>query len=159
MNVASVVTALKGIRLSLDLLITTLEGEQASSVIPKEVLLNAMCMGIQKFEGWFPGSRSQRNKNPGNLVYVGQEKARKEAGVNGRFAVFETYEDGFNALKKMILNAANGKSSVYKPTMTLYEFFAKYAPATDNNNPDVYAEYVAKNMSVDPHKFLLSQLV
>lgn len=157
MNVASILSALKSQRLSLDLLIAQLEGEQASTVIPKEVLVNAMAKGIERFEGWYPGSRSYRNKNPFNVKHVGQPLAigKDDKG----FCVFATYEDGMATGKKMILNAARGLSDVYKPTMNLYQFFALYAPDSDGNNSKVYAESVAQNMSVDPAKFLLSQLV
>lgn len=122
---------------------------------PANNLINTMCLAIQKHEGWYRGSRSQRNNNPGNLVYVGQPGATKES--DGRFAVFATYEAGFEALKKMILNAATGKSKVYRPNMNLYEFFGVYAPAFENNDRH-YAETVAKAMNVNPQTFLLSHL-
>jgi hypothetical protein len=124
---------------------------------PANNLLNTMCLAIQKHEGWFPGSRSQRNNNPGNLVYVGQPNATKEK--DGRFAVFPSYEAGFNALKQMILNAASGKSKVYKPTMNLYQFFGTYAPDNDGNNSRHYAEVVALQMDVNPETFRLSHLL
>lgn len=114
---------------------------------PKKDLLNLMCLAIQKHEGWFEGSRSWRNKNPGNLRYVGQAKAIGKDKSN--FAVFATYEDGFNTLKGMIKNAVNGGSKVYKPDMTLNEFFAVYAPAFDENDPQNYAKVVAKEMGVE----------
>lgn len=124
---------------------------------PTNNLLNAMCLAIQKHEGWYPGSRSYRNNNPGNLVYVGQPGATKEK--NGRFCVFATYEDGFAALKNMILNAAKGKSKVYRSDMNLNEFFGVYAPDHDNNDSLRYAKVVAQAMSVDPKTFRLSHLI
>jgi hypothetical protein len=36
--------------------------------------------------------------------------------------------------------------------INLYDFFAHYAPASDNNNPRAYAESVAKKMHIDPTK-------
>jgi hypothetical protein len=30
--------------------------------------------------------------------------------------------------------------------MSLYDFFSKYAPSSDNNNPKAYAESVAKQL-------------
>jgi hypothetical protein len=47
-----------------------------------------------------------------------------------------------------IQNAQNGKSKNYPATATLYDFFAKYAPSSDNNNPKAYAESVAKQLGV-----------
>ena len=125
----------------------------------KQNILNLMCLAIQKHEGWIlnPPSRSVRNNNPGNLVFVGQPGATKEA--NGRFAVFKTYQDGLNALKNMILNGAKGKSKVYFPSDNLYDFFNKYAPKSDNNDPVRYAEVVAKAMGVNPARWRLKDLL
>lgn len=97
---------------------------------------------IKIHEGWFKGSRSQRNNNPGNLRFVGQP------GTTGQdskaFAIFKTYEDGFAALCRLITNAKEGKSKVYKPEMTLLEFFGVYAPSFDHNDPNAYAKFVAQ---------------
>lgn len=159
MKLTYLIQALKGIILTLELVIRQLEAKPEEDAIPKEVLLNAMAMGIQKHEGWIlnPPSRSVRNNNPGNLVFVGQPHARKE--TDGRFAVFETYEDGMNALKALIMRGAKGQSQIYKPDFNLYDFFGKYAPSSDNNNPNHYAKVVASYMNVDPALFRLRDLV
>lgn len=109
-------------------------------------LLGLMILAIRDFEGWYPGSRSYKNKNPGNLRYAGQAKAIGKDDKN--FAVFATIEDGTNALKNLILNAAKGLSQSYKPEMTLTKFFGTYAPSNDGNFPDSYAKFVAKKMGV-----------
>ena len=125
--------------------------------VPKEVLLNAMCKAIEKHEGYYKGSRSYRNKNSGNLRYA------EQAGTIGKdkdnFAIFKTYELGFQALKNMILNGAKGKSRIYHPSDNLFDFFNKYAPSSDNNDPLRYAEVVAKHMGVNPATFRLSHLI
>lgn len=100
---------------------------------------------IKIYEGWFAGSRSFRNNNPGNLRFVGQVGATSD---RDNFAVFKTYEEGFGALLRMIQNAATGKSKVYYPTMTILEFFKKYAPSSDNNHPEKYAQYVADRVAL-----------
>jgi hypothetical protein len=132
---------------------------------PANNLLNEMALGIQQFEGWIPprnpdyprGSRSFRNNNPGNLKYAGQYGT---VGYDDKFfAKFETYELGFKALKDMILRAAKGGSRIYKPDMTLYDFFDHYAPASDDNYPQHYARAVAKRMNVDPAVFRIKQLL
>lgn len=101
---------------------------------------------IKIHEGWFKGSRSQRNQNPGNLRYA------KQLGTTGQddkgFAIFKTYDDGFAALCKLITNARDGKSKVYKPEMSLVEFFSVYAPAFDHNDPNAYAKFVAQKLKV-----------
>lgn len=96
---------------------------------------------IKVHEGWYIGSRSYRNNNPGNLKFVGQAGARKEVG--GSFCVFDSYQAGWDALINMITNAVYGKSQVYRPTMTVLQFFQKYAPSADSNNPEKYAAFVA----------------
>jgi len=110
--------------------------------------LDLWCEAIKEHEGYFAGSRSFRNNNPGNLKYLGQTGSIGK-DKNG-FAIFSTYEAGYEALKRMLTNACTGKSNVYSPTMTLYEFFAKYAPSSDNNNPNIYAETVANKLKVSP---------
>lgn len=101
---------------------------------------------IKEMEGWFEGSRSFRNNNPGNLKYAGQ---RNTIGLdNNGFAIFATYEDGWNALVHQLTIAADGRSAVYNPEMTLLEFFKVYAPASDNNHPENYAKFVADKIGV-----------
>lgn len=109
-------------------------------------LLTLMTGAIQTFEGWWPGSVSYINKNPGNLKFANQAKA---IGKDARgFAVFATVEDGLNALKTLITRAARGQSSSYRPDMSLKQFFGVYAPTGDNNAPDLYAKFVAGKMGV-----------
>lgn len=78
------------------------------------------------------------------------------------FAIFSCPEDWFDALVEKIENIQRWWSKVYSPNMTLYDFFSKYAPSSDNNNPKAYAESVAKQLwtnasakvsSVDATKF------
>lgn len=106
-----------------------------------------MAAAIQQMEGWSSGSVSQRNNNPGNLrAGVGQIGTDS----NG-FAIFPDYATGYAALQNQItLNVNRG--------LTLNEFFggkpgvyAGYAPASDNNSPNVYTSFVATRMGVDPN--------
>ncbi len=109
--------------------------------------LDLWCEGIKEHEGWFAGSRSYRNKNPGNLKYVGQRRAVGKD--SGGFCIFASYEDGFNELKEMLVRAGTPPDTgVYRANMTLLEFFRKYAPSADNNNPDNYAKVVARKIGV-----------
>lgn len=101
---------------------------------------------IKQHEGWYKGSRSYRNNNPGNIRYVSQE------GTTGQdpqgFAIFKTYEDGFNALVALIKRAKAGDSRIYRPNMSFLEFFSTYAPSFDHNNPENYARFVAQKLKV-----------
>ena len=89
---------------------------------------------IQTIEGWFPGSVSQTNNNPGNLVYAGQPGAT--GASSSGFAVFPTAQAGYQALLNQInLDASRG--------LTIAQFAAKYAPAQDGNDPTSYAAQIA----------------
>lgn len=110
--------------------------------------LDLWCEAIKDHEGWYEGSRSYVNNNPGNLRYAGQMLAIKADNKN--FCVFPTYQDGYMALRNMLVNACTGKSQIYNPEMSLIDFYNKYAPSSDNNDPNAYAEAVAKAMGVDP---------
>ena len=119
------------------------------SIKPKtESRIVEWAKAIETYEGYFEGSRSWRNKNPGNLRFVGQPKAIGKDDKN--FCIFATYQDGFNALTQMLTNACTGKSKTYKPDMSLLDFFSLYAPSTDKNNPSAYAFWVADKLNVKP---------
>lgn len=114
---------------------------------PKESgKLALMAEAIKVHEGWYPGSRSYRNNNPGNIRFIGQ--ARAIGGDAGGYCIFKTYADGFAALVELLTNAATGKSKVYTPNMSVLDFFKKYAPSADNNSPETYADFVAKKIGV-----------
>lgn len=95
---------------------------------------------IQDFEGFYAGSRAHKNNNPCNLRYSPFQDS-KLAG----FSFFNTYEAGREACVHQITIASDGRSRVYRPDMTLLEFFNKYAPASDSNQPSVYYAYVIKH--------------
>ncbi len=107
-------------------------------------LLERMAEAIKRFEGWFPGSVSYRNNNPGNLKFRGQPGAigQDEQG----HAIFDTYENGWKALLNQLRLIIYGGSQVYKPDMTFYDVFSRYAEA----NSKEYAEFVAASLGVPP---------
>ena len=146
----------------------------------KQISLKKMCDAIEKFEDYVPaggkyrdgsistyGSKSWRNKNPGNLRYAQQADSIGQDKTG--FAIFKSKADGKKALANMILRAAEGKSSIYRPEMMLFNenaviapvwhssknkqmiidqgrmpgFYQIYAPTEDNNFPRSYAKYVA----------------
>ncbi len=84
--------------------------------------------------------RGIRNNNPGNLVYVGQTGASKEA--NGRFATFASAQEGLNALAAQLRRyGQRGLNSIQSIVNT-------YAPASENNT-GAYANYLAEKMGID----------
>lgn len=85
--------------------------------------------------------RGIRNNNPGNLNYVGQAGATKEAGPNGRFAVFRSAEEGLQALAHQLrLYGQRGINSIRS-------VISKFAPASENNT-QAYIGSVSKNLGV-----------
>lgn len=115
-------------------------------------LLDKVADAIQQFEGWTAGSRSYRNNNPGNIKSFGGEAWLGQVGVDSaNFVIFDTYEHGRRALLKLLTNAATGAiMPSYTPQMSLYDFFSRYAPSSDNNEPNRYAEFVANQVGVSP---------
>lgn len=101
-------------------------------------------LAIQQYEGWYEGSLTHRTNNPGALRF-----SKYESDNRNGFSVFKDYETGFKALEYQLTIATDGRSNVYNPEMTLLEFFEKYAPKSDNNNPKKYAEFVAKRLGVE----------
>lgn len=88
-------------------------------------------------------ARGVRNNNPGNLRDGDFAKSQPGyAGVDDRgFAKFDSVEHGTGALDGLLTKNYSG--------MTLRQIFAKYAPASDHNNPDAYASTVAKHLGID----------
>lgn len=126
-----------------------------SPMTDKPTVVN-FAKAIQQFEGWYEGSRSYDNNNPGNLEYHHQDGTR---GSDGRFAIFVDYPTGFKALCSLIERAKNGKIGAYKPTMTIIEFFEVYAPAMDSNHPVTYGNFVAKFLGVEANTFKIKNLI
>src|SRR3990167_3871362 len=108
----------------------------------KEQIYEAFGLEIKKHEGYFPGSRSYINNNPGNL-----RASPFQDGTLAGFAYFKTYERGWKALLYDIELKFTGKSRTgLGPSSTILKFFQVYAPAGDNNNPTVYAQAVVKGL-------------
>ncbi len=85
--------------------------------------------------------RGIRNNNPGNIEFHGQAGALKEAGPTGRFAVFETVEQGLAALANQLRSyARRGIDSVQG-------IISKFAPPNENNTV-AYIQSVAKALGV-----------
>ena len=107
-------------------------------------VVQTMAEAIMDFEGWYYGSVSQRNNNPGNIKYRGQKGA---VGKDSQgHAIFETFEAGWNALINQLNLAFDNASAVYNNDMSLIAFFSKYA----EQNAIPYAAYVAERLGVTP---------
>lgn len=124
------------------------------ALITRYTKVDSWCESIQNMEGYFPpgtnsqypkGTPSWKNNNPGNLEFAHQ----KNAIANGRFAQFATYQDGYNALKNMLIRACTDQISAYRSTMNLLEFYEVYSPWSDGNDPVEYSQKVAKDLGVN----------
>lgn len=115
----------------------------AVTPIQPRTTLERWAEAIKEFEGWYPGSRSYRQNNPGNLRW-----SKYQSGTKNNFSVFPDYETGWKALLFQLRIATDGRSSVYTPNDTLLQFFSTYAPSTDNNYPEKYAKFVADKLGV-----------
>ena len=89
--------------------------------------------------------RSVRNNNPGNIE--AGEFAKSQPGYkgsDGRFAIFETPEHGFNAMDSLLVSY--GKRGFTTPESII----GRWAPPSDNNDTETYANTVAKALGVSP---------
>jgi hypothetical protein len=121
------------------------------SELPKPSVnrIGEWALAIQRHEGYFPGSASYRNNNPGNFrcssLIMGELGAT--SCVNN-LAVFPTYKKGLDALKQFLIYACTNQLRAYRGDMTLLEFYEVYAPRADKNNPNNYAGAIAQELGV-----------
>jgi hypothetical protein len=84
-----------------------------------------------QLEGFYPGSKSYRTNNPGNVYPEGNKSG------------FGSLEKGIQAQWTYVLGATlQNRSKYYKPTMTLYQYLSTYAPSSDGNNPTNYTKFI-----------------
>ncbi len=115
---------------------------------PKPTLVQ-FCTALRDYEGG-PGDLNYQNNNPGNARCSSVGYLPKYGNVlcvethSGKFAKFPTYELGWEYLQALV------KEQVEKnPTWTILQFISHYSPTGDNNNPDLYAQFLAKRCGVD----------
>lgn len=120
-------------------------------------LVEALADSIQRFEGWIPpgvdprmpaGSRSWRNRNPGNLRPDPRPRAVAQPVDSANYRIFDTLTLGWDALRSDISAKLNGSHNLTDDS-TLRNFFDIYAPSDDDNDPDKYARQVAIWLSRD----------
>ena len=105
--------------------------------------LDSIVAAIRQHEGFYPGSLSYRNNNPGNLRLAGQRGATPG---DGGFARFPTYADGEAALAAQVrLDASRG--------FTLEGFLNKFAPSSENNTA-AYIASVSRATGIAPGQSL-----
>jgi len=112
--------------------------------------IEAMADAIMSFEGWIPkgqsnaipnGSRSWRNRNPGNL----RPWTKTQVADIDNYRIFASLVDGFAALVADLTKKLNVD---FPPTDTLFEVMNKYAPAGDSNNPTAYTIFICHRLTL-----------
>lgn len=79
-----------------------------------------------------------QNNNPGNI----------KDPTTGTFRVFNTPQEGQQALLNDLKIKTSGRSSVIKPDASLSQLAAVWAPASDKNDPVNYANTLSKTLGV-----------
>lgn len=88
-------------------------------------------------------TRADRNNNPGNIRPVG----------GGGFRMFESALHGWSAMKNQLMRYFTGKTTG-RALQTVRDIVSTWAPAGDNNDPELYAKQVAGWMGVSPDAVL-----
>lgn len=93
------------------------------------------------------GNPNWRNNNPGNLRWSKYECGRVCVARSGGFAVFATEEAGWEAMRWLLTNEKiKGLKSGPYALLNIADAIAQYAPTSDNNNPEKYAQGVKNEM-------------
>src|SRR5882672_8495916 len=109
---------------------------------------NSSTPSYQRIPGYEPSASTQsrqlprglRNNNPGNIEDGALAKSLPGyAGSDGRFAKFDTPENGLGAIDALLTSYGR------RGLKTVGEVVGRWAPASDNNNVDAYARYVSPN--------------
>jgi hypothetical protein len=103
--------------------------------------IESVAWAILTFEGFRPGTKSWRHRNPGNL------RASKMASrIQAGYAVFDSFGKGWDALMFDLsakFRGAPHTSTGLGPESTIQDLLKVWAPASDGNEPDTYARFVA----------------
>ncbi|MBQ6109932.1 MAG: hypothetical protein IJL05_00950 [Alphaproteobacteria bacterium] len=96
------------------------------------------------------GSVAWRNNNPGNIRKSDFAMANGAIGVTDKWAVFPDERTGLNAVKKLL------RSKNYN-NLTVSAAIYRWAPASDNNNPEQYSKHIS-NMTGLPSDAVINNL-
>jgi hypothetical protein len=118
---------------------------------PKPSRITTWGEAIKIAEGYGPGTRSFRDRNPGNFKFTeltaswGGKKG-DPAPDGGFYCTFETYELGFQALCKFLTLGAKDNLKAYHQHRTLNSFMSLYANVPLNHG---YIKTVAATLKVE----------
>ncbi len=118
-----------------------------------------LMQAIARQEGFqLPGSRAERNNNPGNLNYEPWMAQRYSAALETippgykeapRFACFPTGMDGWDAMRELLRLDYAG--------LTIREALRKWAPAGDGNDVSSYEKNVCQGTGMTPETVLTTE--
>lgn len=115
----------------------------------KEWVIEQFVQAHAVFEGFFKdGTIAKVYNNPGCLKFANQKNAVK--GGNG-FALFNSEQDGWNALREQVRLNLSGKSSLYDINQDFYSYIYVYASTSPDNEKKAYAEFIAQKVGVSPN--------
>lgn len=110
-----------------------------------------LTQAIARQEGFgVPDAIPTRDDNPGDLENGSFAQRNGALPATGRFAVFSTVEDGFNALRMLLLHNYVG--------MTLSQAISKFAPGTENNTA-AYIANVSQWTGIGPDDVITPEMV
>jgi len=125
--------------------------------LSKQELIDRMADAISEMEGFKSGKSrvAVEQANPGNIrawrTAQGEMYPRRRGYVDFVRFCGGDYEkglaEGWRVLKVLIERYLEGRYT-NKKSPTFREMFHAYAPKSDNNNPDGYAEFVARKFGV-----------
>lgn len=135
------------------------ESTPTEPILTPSAKLDVFFKAIREFEGWYVGSASFKNHNPGNLRCPPLNHLAVRCSPSN-FCVFPDNATGERAQKEGLLNTAKAKPPApYNGEMTLQQFFERRDPPGDHNNPTEYAVFVAKRMGVDKDTWRMKGLL
>ena len=104
----------------------------------------------------FKGHPNWRNNNPGNLRWSKYECGRVCLAGSGPFSVFATWEEGWEAMRRLLRSKTYANSTINKALET-------YAPTADGNNPVRYAKRVdtvlLKNLTDEELEIMMHAMI
>jgi hypothetical protein len=117
-----------------------------TGVFPPLTMIERWANAIKVQEGWYIGSRSYKNNNPGNLKYSSLTASWGATGKDAdNFCIYPDYETGMKALCNFLQLGAEDELIAFHHARTLLLFTRVYAQPPNDN----YALNVAKALGVD----------
>ena len=84
-----------------------------------------------------------KNNNPGNIRYNPKIRGVIGRSANG-FAIFANRWSGLAAMRRLL------SGYISKGFNTISKIINRYAPAADNNKPDIYISFVSQKAGIRP---------